>query len=43
MKELIKAYLDFVGYNEFSKREIVIYSIATVIIIAICLCGETFL
>ena len=42
MKELIKAYLDFVGYNEFSKREIVVYSIATVIITAICLCGETF-
>ena len=43
MKELIKAYLNFVGYNEFSKREIIIYSIATVIITAVCLCGETFL
>lgn len=43
MKTLIKKYLDFVGYNEFSKREIIIYSIATALITAICLCGETFL
>ena len=42
MKELIKAYLDFVGYNEFSKREIVVYSIATALITIVCLCGETF-
>lgn len=42
MKELIKLYLDFVGYNEFSKREIVVYSIATALITIVCLCGETF-
>ena len=42
MKTIIKKYLDFVGC-EFSKKEIVLYSIATAIITAICLCGETFL
>ena len=42
MKKIIKTYFEFIGC-EFSKKEIVIYSIATILITIVCLCGETIL